>query len=582
MMPATRQIRVGTSAWINACGFASRCMVALLLQFALLAHESTLHGFLMAQIAPPESSTAPGGTCPLTIELAGPTGVPIDGVVRVTETASGKPVNLPAHLWRPMGWYSLASGATIEVPPGELRIEACHGLETEIAAATLRVRAGSRANHVKLTLRSFYDPRARRLTSANTHLHLILDSPVIMGVMLRSRQEAEAYICATGKSDGLDLVYVSYLIRPGQHYISNEFTAEDLRRLSDDRLRFVNGEEYRHDGGRTRENAVRYGHVMLLDLPRLILPASIGRGFTPGVEPSDRVPLQWGIREARTQGAAAIWCHGRQGTEDVPNWVAGVLDAQNIYDGGNEGTVETVFYPYLNTGLRVPFSTGTDWGNWDFSRVYVPLETPVTSQAFLNALARGRSFITNGTFLEFEVDEIGPVTRSIFPAGRPVRVRARGIGRDDFGRIELVYNGAVAASSTCRRVDGHFVSEMNSLLEIREPGWLALRIPTELPYQLYASQVTGPGTNLFGKPLFAHTSPVYVQVAGKNICRPDAIQQLIGELDASIDTISAKGAFANETERDRLLSIYRTARVTLNQRMTAAGGGPAPTEPRRR
>jgi hypothetical protein len=91
----------------------------------------------------------------------------------------------------------------------------------------------------------------------------------------------------------------------------------------------------------------------------------------------------------------------------VPNWLAGRLDAQNIFDGGSHGGYEDSFYRYLNAGLRVPFSTGTDWFMYDFSRCYARVEGELTPETWLAALRAGRTFITNGPLLEFRVNDSG-------------------------------------------------------------------------------------------------------------------------------------------------------------------------------
>jgi hypothetical protein len=539
------------------------------------AHESTLP-VLLAQAPAPATPRPAGPRVPLTLELTdAESGAALAGLVKITVAATGEPLDLPAHLRRPMGWCSLPASARVDVPLGELRIVACHGLATELATATITVKADAE-NRAKLALRRFYDPAKRNLVAANTHLHLQLNAPAALGgALLRTRRDAEDYLVAIGQSDALDLVYVSYLLRTGEspRYVSNEFTRDDLQHLSTTNVRFINGEEHRHEGGRSSRRGgpaeLRYGHVMFLDLPRLVEPVSYGGIFTPGSAASDAVPMQRAIRAARDQGATIIWCHGRQGTEDVTNWVAGLLHAQNIFDGGNEGTVDQVFYPYLNAGLRVPFSTGTDWGCYDFSRVYVPIQGGPTSAAFRENLAAGRSFITNGPLLEFEVDG-HPIGDTLdLKTTQAVRVRARALGRDDFGAIEIVLNGAVVARQSARHVEGHFAAELDQRIEIKEPGWLALRVPVSMPYN-DRTQYTGAGANLFGKALFAHTSPVYVHVAGRNICQLAAVQQLLRELDAAIRTIEAKGAFANDTERESLLSIYRQAHASLTAKLRTA------------
>ncbi len=554
---------------------------ALLAAVPLGAHPSTLAHALLAQ-ASPVVPVGAGPRVPVTLELRiGPDGKPVAGLVRITPAGGGEPLDLSAPLRRPMGWFSLPANATVELPPGAWRIEACHGLETAITTVTHGVPAQSPAPRATLILRRIYDAAARQLVGGNTHLHLRLNSARGMaGALLRNRREAESYLRTTAQSDGLDLVYVSHLERAGetQHYVSNEFTAEELQRWSDVSVRFANGEEHRHEGGRATKRSgqdeLRYGHVLFLDLPRLVPPASYGAIFMPGAPPDDAIPMRRAILEARAAQGTIVWCHGKQGTEDVPNWTDGLLHAQNIFDGGTEGSVETVFYPYLNAGLRVPFSTGTDWGVYDFSRVYVPRTEPVSSRSFLNALSAGRTFITNGTFLEFEVEGRTAGDTLALPAAGKVRLRGRGVGRDDFVALEVVFNGRVVARVPSRQVAGHFEATLDLPFAVTEPGWLALRLPVSLPYT-DRSAFTGAGANLFGKALFAHTSAVYVTLGGRAVCQPEAVDQLIAEARAAIGLIETRGAFASDSARDGLLAVYRAAIVKLEARK-AAGGRIAP------
>lgn len=546
--------------------------VALATTAPLGAHPSTLPRALLAQATPALTVVAgPKVSVPLDVRI-GDAGEAVAALVRVTPAAGGAPLDLPSHLRRPMGWFSLPAAATLELPPGTWRIEACHGLETAIATTTLVVPATGPAPRASLVLSRIYDPAARRIVGGNTHLHLRLDSAAGMaGALLRNRREAEEYLRTTARSDGLDLVYVSHLERAGQtqQYVSNEFTADDLRRWSDADVTFANGEEHRHEGGRSSRRSgadeLRYGHVLFLDLPRLVEPASYGAIFTPGAAADDSIPMRRAIREARAVNGTIIWCHGKQGTEDVPNWIDGLLHAQNIFDGGNDGTFETIFYPYLNAGLRVPFSTGTDWGVYDFSRVYVPRTEAVSSAAFLGALAQGRTFITNGTFLEFEVEGRSPGDTLALAAAGNITVRGRGFGRDDFVALELVFNGRVVARAPARAEAGRFAAVLDTTFHVPGPGWLALRIPATLPYT-DRSAFTGAGANLFGKALFAHTSAVYVDVAGHSVCQPEAIDQLVAEAQAAIRLIETRGAFADAAARDRLLEVYRAAIGKLEAR----------------
>ncbi len=86
-----------------------------------------------------------------------------------------------------------------------------------------------------------------------------------------------------------------------------------------------------------------------------------------------------------------IWAHNLYGFEDIPNWITGRVHANNIFDGSHRGSFKDTYYRYLNIGLHVPFSTGTDWFIYDFSRVYVQTDRPLTPTAWLEILAAGKS-----------------------------------------------------------------------------------------------------------------------------------------------------------------------------------------------
>ena len=115
---------------------------------------------------------------------------------------------------------------------------------------------------------------------------------------------------------------------------------------------------------------------MFLNINRLVKPVSLGSGIT-GAGTDDR-PLRPGIEDARGQGGTVIWCHNTSGFEGVPNTLAGRVDALNVFDGSRTGTFEESYYRYLNVGLRLPISTGTDWFVYDFSRVYARVPGPLT------------------------------------------------------------------------------------------------------------------------------------------------------------------------------------------------------------
>jgi hypothetical protein len=235
--------------------------------------------------------------------------------------------------------------------------------------------------------------------------------------------------------------------------------------------------------------------------------------------------------------------------------VAGLVDAQNIFDDGSPSNYEDTFYKYLDLGMRVPFSTGTDWFIYDFSRVYVPVSGGLTSKKWLEALARGRSYITNGVFLELQAEGKGLGETIAVRPGQELRLAGRALGRADFARLELVHNGKVIHTVAARPVDGHHEAALDFRLTPAEPGWIALRIPT------------GAGKNEFDHPLFAHTGPIYLEMGGQRLFRPEVARGLVDEMQRSIEAITAAAVFASEDEKDAVLGVYRRSIAALEKRI---------------
>jgi hypothetical protein len=537
--------------------FALSLLNALPHDATLRAHEAALdpreakalaNARALAAVAP--ASLAKAESCQLTVRLLdAETRKPLRGLLRITQ-GDGRAVPLAGLVNRgtklrdqhpAKDWFALVEPTAVPVPQTRLTIEGFSGLHTELARTTVDLTGKSKAQ-VDLPLKTFFHTAGTGWFSGNTHLHL-------SGL---TREQADEYLRTLPRADDLDLVFVSYLERAqaDRDYISNGYTLADLQRLGRPNLLFGNGEEHRHNFEGYGEG---YGHVMFLNIRQLVRPVSIGAGIMG--EGPDWPPLRRGIVQARGQGATVIWCHNTFGHEDAPNWLAGLLHAHNIFDGGTHGTYEDTFYRYLNIGLKVPFSTGTDWFIYDFARVYARLENAISVQNWLRALAVGRTFISNGPLLEFRVgtNTIGDTIRLDKPA--TLSISGRAVGRGAFKQLELVHNGKVIHSVTNRAVGEHFEATLDFILSVSEPGWVALRVPGR------------DAKNEMDEALFAHTSPVYIELGAKRIFKKDAAEALLADMESALKGIPTKAKFGTDAQREEVLQIYRDGIETLRQRL---------------
>lgn len=517
--------------------------------------------------------------CQLTIELTdAATGRPLPGLIQI-RGQDGARIVARELIPRGLGvgesyaihdWQLLPAAKPITVPRQRLVIRAFQGLETEFGEATVDLREQKSAA-VKIPLKRFFDARDRGWQSANTHVHL----------QKVGREESEKYLLQVAAAEQLDLIYISYLERAEAdlQYTTNKYTADDLKRLTElsraahshphvHGSEFDNGQEHRHNFAGFGEG---YGHVMFLHLQRLVRPVSIGPGIMKtGV---DSPALRPGIEQARQQGAAVIWCHNQWGLEDVPSWVGGRLHANNIFDGGTHGSYRHSFYRYLNAGLHVPFSTGTDWFVYDFSRVYVrgrpgevDSDSRLSSAQWLKRLSEGRSVITNGPLVQLVVEGQGPGDTVRLDGPREVLVTARGSGRLDFQHLELVVNGEVVERAETEQNGGHVRAAIDRRLAVDGPCWIAVRTPPPSTKRDADLQRKTP-LNEYGRELFAHTSPAYVEVKGRGVFQPAAARDLVAEMEQSLKEIDQHATFQNEKQRRDVHRQYEEAIAELRRRL---------------
>jgi hypothetical protein len=474
---------------------------------------------------------------------------PRPGIVRLRD-ADGKVVAIPGALPRLLGvkvpaefdgWHVVpASGLNVALPRGKYHGEALAGLET--LAATFDFEIGGNApDDLRVALEACFDPAQHQLVAGNTHLHL----------MKITKQQAEQYLRQVPLADNLRVMFISYLERfkDDAGYITNAYPIGELPELSRTGVLFNNGQEHRHNIGGYGEG---YGHVMFLGINKLVRPVSLGPGITGGG--FDDRPLRPGIDDARGQGGTIIWCHNAFGTEDVPSAITGRLHALNVFDGSRRGGFDETYYRFLNIGIRLPISTGTDWFLYDFARVYANVKGELTIKNWLDSLKAGRNVITNGPLLTLTVDgkECGDVLN--LDESRKVTVTASAVGRHDFTELQLVHNGKVIRSVKAKRDAGPFRATLETEIRIDAPGW-------------FAARVGSPTKNELGHGLFAHTSPIYVDYAGKRPFDIASAEALLKQVEDAQALIAGQAKFSTDTAKTQLLKLHEDAAEQLRKRL---------------
>ncbi len=413
-------------------------------------------------------------------------------------------------------------------------MQALAGLETGLAEQVLDVGNGTPAE-ITIKLPFLFHPEDSGLVAGNTHLHLI-------GFTF---EKADEYLRQIPVADGLRVMFISYLERAkeDERYITNKYPIGDLPKLSATGVLFNNGEEHRHNFGAWAEG---YGHVMFLNIKELVKPVSIGPGITGAG--FDDLPLRPGIDNAKKQGGTVIWCHNTNGVEDVLCALTKRFDALNVFDGSRTGKYEDNYYRYLNIGLRMPISTGTDWFIYDQSRVYAEVRGKLTVPSWLDAVKAGRCQATNGPLLTLTVD--GKTIGDVIDSERAEDVedhRHQRSGRHPVQKLQLVQNGRVIKTQAASAKEPGRV-QLTHEVRVDAPAWFAVRIDSDAKSE-------------FQKTLFAHGSPVYVTMKGQKVFDVESVLwRCSKQVEEGQAVIKGRGKFSSPEAARKTLSRFTTRR----------------------
>jgi TolB protein len=422
----------------------------------------------------------------------------------------------PGSLYRVQGsgllHFYAAGRVQATVPAGKYTLRAFRGLEYRPLEQQIELAPGQILN-VKLELDHWNDLAARSWYSGESHIHANYgyghwyNTPETMRLQL--------------EGEGLKVANFMVANSDGDGVFDREFFRGAPDPQSSPETVLYWNEEFR---------ATLWGHMTLLNLKRLVEP--IFTGFRDTTNPWD-TPTNSDIADAtHLQEGHVNFTHPASGSGDpflgayaaksVPVDVAlGTIDSLDINWG--ESTI-LLWYRLLNCGFRLPASAGTDcFLNRIRSRLpgsdraYVKIDSGFSYAAWIRNLKAGRSFVTSGPLLEFQADGkfLGENVQLSVPG--TVSVRGSASSQSPLDRVELVYNGAIAG--TGKLSTDRLTGTLEQTTPIGRSGWVCFRA--------YAQDGT-----------LAHTSPIYVTVAGKpTVSRDDAqyFLQWIDRLEAKLN-----------------------------------------------
>jgi hypothetical protein len=446
----------------------------------------------------------------------------------------------------------------LDVPAVPLTVTCARGMEFAGAGTTLTPEAGATAE-VELEPSRLYETAARGWYGGDLHVHMNYSGDLVCGPDEAARMQ---------QGEGLHLMsLVAGNIGQTRVYDREAFEAtvgEDLPWTTGDRVaRF--SVEFRND---------LLGHFHALG------PTGRPTRYHSGHDGSDE-PYDWPAnadtcRELRGLGAAIGYTHpvfspladgtpagafgfprSVEARELVADAALGLVDSVDLIGPSDVEGTTLLYHHLLSCGLRLAATVGTDvWLSYSrgplfsnppgWGRVYADLRgAPLSVAAFADAVRAGRTLATNGPFLELLVDGHGPGDPVKAAPGRrlPVTVRCQGLGVE---RLELVGPDGVLAAAA--EPGGGAAPAIDTAVEADGSLWLC-------------AVARGPGhPSVPGPVVFAHTSPVWVEVDGRPVHRPASARWLLEWLDRFEALVGEHGRFADDGQRAEVVAVIDRAR----------------------
>lgn len=447
-------------------------------------------------------------------------------------------------------YFYVEGNANFTLPAGRYSVLAARGPMTPLVETEVEVREGSNAR-ADLTLTEIWDANSAGYVSADHHVHLNGDGHH------RADHEDALRLMAGESLDQLAPMSWNRWERRIDRDILGKETTRDGRTVQQ-------GQEVRSHF---------HGHIGLLNVETPFAPWFFGP-FNPTLGDPDLTNGDV-LEFAEKHDAFPTYVHPIASDRDpFTHLEDGPIPLEMISDGvlaeriGFElvcawvspiGNAH-VWYRLLNIGRPVAGMSGTD-GWVDFhrtpamgtGRTYVrTMNSERSTEAVIEATAAGRSFVTTGPALIFELDDgtrPGDVTSSGSHTWKATLASTIGIDS-----LEIIVNGKVVEQMG--GVRARESRTFSGTVDLPEGGWIAARA-------MASKQRDDYWPTMHARP-FAHSSPIWIGEVGSTEpgARAAAAADLIRAIDAA--EIMAREAYG-EVETPRMQQRFDEARARLRE-----------------
>ena len=402
----------------------------------------------------------------------------------------------------------------VEAALGTLTIMAVHGFSTPKQVQEIKLEEG--AANAEINLNRIWDANKEGWYSADNHFHLNYGG---------TNQLDPEDILLDLKAEEIDIAF------PLVANLGNRFLEQGLLDWKYEGVPIISfGQEIRSHF---------LGHLNLIGTKELYWPWVWGPNYDIyGAE--DRLNAQ-PLRFAREQGGLGGYVHpvsikdpfkeGGAGSVPISLIADVVMEEVDILELACLWTDEigtaSLWHEFLNLGIPIALSAGSDVMNNIYrtmaigaTRVYVKPEGKLTVGNYLEALKKGKSFVSNGPQILFSVEdyEVGDVIKSKNKkAGWKLKVHSP----ISYEKVEIFVNGDVVWTKKSKK---GYSETYSGSIEIPEGGWVTARVS--------GSKSEWPMMDSY---IFAESSPLWFDEIGSTApnAKIDAANKLLKLLEVS-------------------------------------------------
>jgi len=410
--------------------------------------------------------------------------------------------------------FYIGGNSRLSLPPGRYRMTTYKGTEYEVQTRDVSVQAGKTID-LSVAMTRWVNMPEKGWYSADDHLHISRPLPELNSVISKWMQAED--------------INVANLLQFGSSH------------------QFLAAPQYAHGSA----GVFRDGNYFLVAGQENPRTQFLGHALILGAQSAIHIPDRYLIYksfwdESRRQGGLNGYAHWGASAGaptgiaiDLPTRLLNFLEVLEAADANYD-----IWYDTLNSGYRLTPTAGTDYGSVPSipgrERFYTEVKRPFTYAAWLDGIRRGRTFVTNGPVLEFNVEgkSIGDELVLEKPATVLVEARVRfDPARDDVKRMEIIRNGSLVGSfhrtgppAQIRGGEvsrnGHVVRQFRReglpseirchfRLEIDETSWLAVRASGHKLGEAIPEGGLNPPFRDRGRGAYAthaHSAPIFVTV----------------------------------------------------------------------